>query len=343
MALPPKHNLSPFLITGGNGFLASHIIDKILASEPNCTIHSLDINTRVMSLAQPVAIFHNASPPTQSSDVPEPGPEVVYPLVLVTGAHNLLRAAAEVKTIKALINTSTSGVITDNVSDIINCEEDEPILWGQDRPPGSPQRTYCLCKTEYEEEIRFANRKPEYGGLLTVSLRPGLVFGERDTGSLGKMISVARQGKSRFQMGNGQNPYDFIYAGNLADAHLVSAWALLEAWGKEPPTDSTTRVDGEIFNVTNDDPWLLWDFQRAVSAAIGKPVRKENIIVIPLWVGLTIGLISKWTAWFGSFLGGKQEASVTRAGRVLGYRAEVGMKEGIERSVRWIMEQKDVK
>lgn len=62
-------------------------------------------------------------------------------------------------------------------------------------------------------------------------------------------------------MGNGQNPYDFVYAGNLADAHLMAARALLESWGKPCPADSNVQVDGEIFNITNDDPWFFWDRQ----------------------------------------------------------------------------------
>ncbi|KAL4935110.1 3-beta hydroxysteroid dehydrogenase/isomerase family-domain-containing protein [Aspergillus oleicola] len=183
-----------------------------------------------MSLAQPVTNFHTASPPTQSSGSNVPDPESIYPLVIVTGTHNILHAASEVKTVKALINSSTSGVMTDNVSHMINCKDDSPILRECQRPPNSPQRTYCLSKAEAEEAIRFANRNTETGGgLLTVSLRPGLVFGERNTASLGKM--VARQGKSRFQIGDGQNPYDFIYAGNLADAHLLSCgrWLMLRA------------------------------------------------------------------------------------------------------------------
>lgn len=37
--------LGPVLVTGGNGFIASHIIDKILEGDPSCEVHSLDINT----------------------------------------------------------------------------------------------------------------------------------------------------------------------------------------------------------------------------------------------------------------------------------------------------------
>ncbi|KAE8314228.1 hypothetical protein BDV41DRAFT_563872 [Aspergillus transmontanensis] len=312
-------SIGPVLVTGGNGFIAYHIIAKILEEEPDCGIHSIDVNIdrnrhpnpnvhyhhgdlacvedvqRIMQVARPVTIFHTASP--EFSDAPESD----YHRIIVDGAHHLLDAAVKVNTVRALVNTSTSG----------------------------------------------DNR-----GILTCAIRPSLAFGERDVGSLGKMFAVVRQGKARFQIGNGQNPYDFIYVGNLADAHLLAAHALLDAWGKPPPTDASTRVDGECFHLNNEDPWLFWDFQRAVSALAGNPIRPENIVVIPKWVGLTLGFVNEWVAWMIS--GGTRPANMTREGirfstlirtlngnkakRVLGYRPKVGMQEGLERSVRWFME-----
>lgn len=80
-------SLGPVLLTGGNGFVAYRIIAKILEAEPECNIHSLDVDTsrnrhehpnvhyhradlasaadvmRVMELARPVTIFHTASTP----------------------------------------------------------------------------------------------------------------------------------------------------------------------------------------------------------------------------------------------------------------------------------------
>lgn len=363
-----KSKLGPVLLTGGNGFVAYHIIAKILAEEPDCSIHSIDVNIdrnrhpnenvhyhqgdlasaadveRVMQIAQPITIFHTASPEFSNAPVSS------YHHIIVDGTHHLLNAASKVGTVRALVNTSTPGVINDNHSNLNDAKEDMPIL----RYP-QQKRLYCLAKADAEEIIQAANRNggPDNSGVLICSIRPGLVFGEHDAGSLGKMFAVARQGRSRFQIGNGQNPYDFVYAGNLADAHLLAAHALLETWGKPRPTDPAIRVDGEIFNVTNDDPWLFWDFQRAVASETGNPVRPEDIIVIPKWVGLTMGFVSEWVVWVIS--GGTRTPNMTREGIrfstltrtlnidkakwVLGYRPKVTMQEGIQRSVQWFIEQ----
>ncbi|EED21606.1 hydroxysteroid dehydrogenase, putative [Talaromyces stipitatus ATCC 10500] len=135
-------------------------------------------------------------------------------------------------------------------------------------------------------------------------------------------------------MGNGQNPYDFVYAGNLADAYLPAVHALLDAWGNPRPTDPTVRVDGEIFHITNDNPWFFWDFQRAVASETGNAVRPEEIVVILKWVGLMMGLVSEWTVWaisgitrtpnmtresirFSTLI---RTLNISKAKRVLGYR-----------------------
>ncbi|KAE8149819.1 hypothetical protein BDV25DRAFT_130090 [Aspergillus avenaceus] len=359
--------LGPVLVTGGNGFIAYHIIAKILEEDPNCIIHCLDVNIyrnrhgnvnvhyhqadlatpsdveKVMQIARPVTIFHTASP--EFSDQPESA----YYRIIVDGTSHLLQSARKVGTVRAIVNTSTSGVINDNHSDLIDGTEEHPIL----RPP-QQKRIYCLAKAESEEAIQAANRNggTDNSGILTSAIRPCLVFGERDVGALGRMVAVARQGRSKFQMGNGQNPYDFMYVGNLADAHLLVAHALLDAWGK-PPGDPSTRVDGECFNISNDEPWLFWDFQRAVAAQAGHPVRPEEIVVIPKWIGLTMGFISEWVVWIIS-LGTRtpnmtregirfstliRTLNITKAKRVLGYRPRIRVQEGIERSVQWFMER----
>ncbi|KAJ5937727.1 hypothetical protein N7454_004069 [Penicillium verhagenii] len=358
--------LGPVLVTGGNGFIAHHIIAKILEEAPDCVIHSIDISIdrnrhshpnvhyhlgdlscaadvqRIMQLARPVTIFHTASP--EFSDAPESA----YCGIIVDGARNLRDAAVKVNTVRALVNTSTIGVINDNYTDLIDATEEMPIL----RPP-QQKRLYCIAKADAEDIIQAANRNSgqDNQGILTCSLRPNLAFGEHDAGALGKMFAVARQGKSRFQMGDGQNPYDFVYVGNLADAHLLAAHALLKAWGKPPQTDdSAGRVDGECFHITNEDPWLFWEFQRAVSALAGNPIRPEDIIVIPKWVGLTLGFVNEWVAWlvWGKTANMSREGirfstlirtlNGSKARRVLGYRPKVGVREGLERSVRWFME-----
>ncbi|KAL2008398.1 hypothetical protein VTN00DRAFT_8380 [Thermoascus crustaceus] len=224
-------------------------------------------------------------------------PVSAYYSIIVNGTHYLLDAAAKVGTVRALINTSTSSVIHDNLTDLVDASEDLPIL----RPP-QQKRIYSLTNADADDAILAAN-----------------------TGT---------GGRSPFQIGDGRNLYDFVYIGNLADTDLLAARALLAAWATP-----NSRIDGECFNITNDDPWLFWDFQRTVSALTGHPVRPEDVVSIPKWLGLTIGFVSEWVVW--AISGGTRMPNMTREGirfstlirtlnvneakRALGYRPTVGV------------------
>ena len=353
--------MSPVLITGGCGFIGFHLVQHVLTTEPSCHIHILDINTNhnrienenltyhtcdissapavndVLKKARPRTIFHVACPDSMIIN------DAHFFQVNVIGTRNLLSSAAQVGTVRALIVTSTSSVIHDNVTDLLDADETLPIL-----EPPAQKRIYTLTKATSEKEILEANRKNGDSDMLTCSIRPCTVIGEADTICLGKMMANAAAGKARFQMGEGKNVYDFMYVGNLADAHILAAHRLLAAWGKPAPP-AEKRVDGECFNITNDERILFWEFVRKVSAAAGYPVKKEDIKVVPVWIGLLMGWLSEWIVWAKS--GGRRQPimtveatrlstihrtmSVEKAKRVLGYRPAVSLEEGIERGAKW--------
>lgn len=222
----------------------------------------------------------------------------------VDGARNLLNAARKTKSVKALVYTSTSSAIHDNVSELVDADESLPVL----RYPAQ-KRMYTLTKVEAEDEILGANRQDGDASMLTVSIRPATAFGARDFGFLGKVIAQARAGKGNVQMGPGKNYYDVTYISNLVDAHLLAAHALVDAYGKvASPVER--RVDGQAFIITNDEPLLFWDFQRAISASVGMPVRKEDIKVVPYWVAMLVATVSEWSTWIFSF--GRKQAPITR-------------------------------
>ncbi|TEY59799.1 hypothetical protein BOTCAL_0186g00200 [Botryotinia calthae] len=271
----------------------------------------------------------------------------VFQNVNINGAQNLISAAFKVGTVQAFVNTSTSSVIHDNISDLIDADEDLPVL----QYPVQ-KRIYTLTKAVAEADILAANRKYGDSSMMTVSLRPATAFGERDTICMGKIVDVCRQAKGKFQIGAGKNEYDFIYVGNLAKAHILAAQALLRAYGKPvPPLE--TRVDGQTFNITNNERILFWEFQRRISAAIGFPIKDEDIKIIPKWLALFIAVIGEYSIWIRSF--GKRQPSVTResvrlttiirtlngdkAKRVLGYDTKVSILEGIERGGKWFVEE----
>ncbi|KAM7196899.1 Cytochrome P450 [Naviculisporaceae sp. PSN 640] len=315
-----KISLSPVVVTGGCGFIGFHLVTGILQNEPDCLVHVIDTNTtrnripgvtyhtadisvppdveRVFSIAKPKTVFHLACP---DSMVKQPS---VFRRVNVVGACNLVNEAR--KTAHALVNTTSSSVIHDNVSDLRNADESFPVL----KYPAQ-KRVYSLTKAEADAIIMAANREggDNVPSMLTVELRPATVFGPRDTVCMGKIVANARAGKANIQMGPGSNYYDFVYVSNYVDANILAAKALLKAYGKPPPANDM-RVDGEAFNVTNDEPVEFWEFQRGIAASVGLPVRDEDIKIIPVWMALFFALLSEWTTWIRTL--GKGQPIVTR-------------------------------
>ncbi|KAK7987213.1 hypothetical protein PG988_002201 [Apiospora saccharicola] len=357
---PPS--LSPILVTGGCGFIGSHMVEGILEAEPDCIVHVVDINTErnripnalyhsvnitklkdlqaVVNEVKPIVIFHIACP---ESLVLQPA---IFQSVNVDGTRNLLSAAKAVGTVQAFVNTSTSSVIHDNVSDLVDAPEDLPVL---EYP--AQKRVYTLTKAVAEGDVLSANRADGDGSMLTTNIRPATAFGERDHVCMARIVATARSGRANIQMGPGLNLYDFVYVTNLIDAQLLAARALLRAYGKPPPPPED-RVDGESFNITNDERVLFWEFQRAIAASVGIPIRKEDVRVIPLWVGLLMAFISEWATWIRTF--GKKQPQISReavrltvihrtlngekAKRVLGYKPRYSIQQGLERSGKWFIE-----
>ena len=100
--------------------------------------------------------------------------------------------------------------------------------------------------------------------------------------------------------------------------------------------------------MTNDDPWLFWEFSRFVASEIGKPIPDSQIWTIPLGVACFFVKIMEWAIWIGTF-GGKPSITtdmlkytaeirtfdITKAKQRLDYRPRVEMKEGIRQAIGW--------
>lgn len=356
-------SLSPVLVTGGCGFIGFHIVKGLLAQEPSSEIHVIDINTSrnthagvkyhecdIASAAAVEAVFYQVKPKTifhvacPDSMVQQPD---IFRRVNVGGAKNILAAARKVGTVRALVNTSTSSVIHDNVSDLVNADDSLPVL----KYPAQ-KRVYTLTKAEAEADLIAANRSGGDSSMLVVSLRPATVFGERDTICMGKIVATCRAGKSNIQIGPGTNEYDFMYVSNLVDAHILAAQALHNAYGKPIPEESK-RVDSQCFNVTNHERILFWDFQRGVSASIGLPVKPEEIKVVPAWVALLGASVVEWITWIKTLGRGRPPitweavrlTTITRTlngdrfQRVTGFQPRVSIREGLAIAGKWFVEE----
>ncbi|KAF8493822.1 C-3 sterol dehydrogenase [Gautieria morchelliformis] len=108
------------------------------------------------------------------------------------------------------------------------------------------------------------------------------------------------------------------------------------------------QVAGQAFLITNCEPVYFWDFMRALMLGLGAPpvdVDRPKWL-LPKSLGYVVGWAAEWMAWMAG-----KEPSFTRyrlkyacatryyncekARRVLGYEPDVGLKEGIEKTIEW--------
>ena len=360
MADNGKVSLGHVLVTGGSGFLGHHIV-SLLSSRNACTkITVLDLKqppnpvsgvdyqhgdlTDYESLlstfkkAKPDAVVHTAGPihTTKSKDL-------LYK-VNVTGTENLIKVSQETD-VKAFVYTSSASVLSDTRSDLINANEEYPLMMGPNQP-----EYYTTTKAEAEIAVLAANRTSAYPKFLTAAIRPSAMFGEGDVQLLPPGLSAYYKGQTKFQIGTNNNLFDFTEITNVAHAHHLCLAALLATRdrldaGGAAPLDHE-KVDGEAFLITNDSPVYFFDMARACWAAAGDKTDPSQVWCLSKDVGLFIASLLELIFWL--FRLGKpnltrqqvQYSCMTRyfnigkAKKRLGYVPVVKMDEGIRRGVR---------
>jgi UDP-glucose 4-epimerase len=219
------------VVTGGAGFIGSHVADALLArgddvhvvdnlatgSRDNvpsgAELHERDIRDAatqdVYDEVQPELVFHLAAQADVGTSVQHPDVDAE---VNVLGTIRVLEGARRVGA--RVVFTSTGGAIYGE------CErparEDDP------RRPLSPYGTSKLAGEEYLATWQRLH------GLHTVACRLGNVYGPRQLPSLeGGVIAIfldrMRDGEPTTIFGDGRQTRDFVYVGDVAQALLAAA------------------------------------------------------------------------------------------------------------------------
>ncbi|PVH95060.1 C-3 sterol dehydrogenase/C-4 decarboxylase family protein [Periconia macrospinosa] len=324
MASSANELLGSVLVTGGCGFQGHHLVQHILQVEPSCKIYAFDIDTSQPSRRHsgatylsgdirdaaavdaafekmqppPQVIFHTACPPSMNPD------RDLHWAVNVDGTRHILAAADRVRSVRAFVLTSTVSVAYDGVAELRDVKE-LPIL-----DSSKQSRGYSRSKGVCEREVLDANRKTP-NGMLTCAIRQCTTFGPNDPGFFGNIVDVVKNQQAKYRFGNGQNLFDFIYVGNACHAHILAARKLLAAYGTAPLPVSE-RVEGEVFNVSNDEHIPFWDLTIKASNLLGYPLSHEEIVSIPKFLGLAMAYLTQWIVWLISF--GKRTPKLTVAG-----------------------------
>ena len=239
------------LVTGGAGFIGSHVADRLLKEgfdvhvlddlsagfrrnlPTRAVFHQLDINTKSASeLVEDTefdVIVHSAA----QMDVRASVADAVFDAVSnITGTLNLLEALRRSERKPRFVYTSTGGALYGDF-------ETPPHVETIQKDPASP---YGVSKLAVEYYLAYYGR---VHGLDYASLRFGNVYGPRQdprsgAGVIGIFCDCILDGRPLTIFGNGMQTRDYTYVSDIVNAGWLAATRDL------PPTG---RLDARAFNV----------------------------------------------------------------------------------------------
>lgn len=161
----------------------------------------------------------------------------------------------------------------------------------------------AIAKTEKAVLDANVNRTVDAAtktGLSTCSIRAATVYGPRDQIFLPGLAYRARSGASF--IGDGNNMVDFVFAGNVAHALVLTAQQLLSNQSAAADNKSDGDPAGRALFITDAEPVPFGDFARRVLSGLGYPASAKGLsvqyaVVLAVLLRLLSILISSFVAF----------------------------------------------
>ncbi len=304
------------LVTGGAGFIGSHLVEAL--SEKGARVRVLDdLSTgsldNLTACAQAIEfvegdirqledcrdaargvefVFHQAAMGSVPRSVNDPIPTIE---VNTLGSANVFRAAFEAGA-RRTVYASSSSVYGD--------ARELPKLEGVEGRPLSP---YALSKQMAEDVARTFSRS--YGQEL-VGLRYFNVYGPRQNPAgdyaavIPRFFAAFLSGRAPTIFGDGEQSRDFTFVGDVVRANLLAACA------------PGSRLNGPVYNVAAGERTTINQLAADIASLTESEIRPEHAAERPGDVR-------------------HSQADIGLAQRTFDYRPTVDMPEGLERSAAY--------
>lgn len=308
------------LVTGGAGFIGSHIVEALLKREypvrvlDNLSTGSLsnleamngdvdfqkgdirkesDVNAAVRGVKY---VFHVAANRAVLRSVDDP---LETNEVNVTGTMRMLLAARDQR-VQRFIFSSSSSVYGDTKK-FPSREEDKP----------NPQSPYAASKIMGEY---YCRQFSDLYGLSTVSLRYFNVFGPRQnpesrySAVIPIFVDCLLKRKSPEIHWDGKQSRDFSYVDNVVEGNLLAM-------------TKSSKVSGQVFNIACHDEYSVLDIFNALKRIL-------NIHdVEPSFKQKRAGDVRRTFA------------DINKAKRQLGFKVQTRFYEGLQKTVAWFLSE----
>jgi UDP-glucose 4-epimerase len=298
------------LVTGGAGFIGSHVVDAYLGAgwdvavidtlatgraeyvDPRARLYRVDVASpavaEVFEQERPEILNHHAAQASVSVSVRQPLEDA---RVNALGTINLLQHALRVG-VRKVVYASTGGALYGE-PDRIPADEDHPAR------PLSPYGT-----SKYVGEL-YLGLYRRLWGLRSFILRYANVYGPRqdpygEAGVVAIFAAAMLAGGSPTIFGDGSQTRDFVYVEDVARASLLAS---------EGEVEGAVNVATGVETTVNDVYRHLAALSNHGAPPLYGPPREGDVYRIAL--------------------------DPTRAERTLGWRPQVDLRQGLARTAEW--------
>lgn len=304
------------LVTGGAGFIGSHVVDHLLRAGASVRVldnlstgfrHNLDhlelddpveliegdaADSKVVEYAvqEMDFVFHLAAMASVPRSIREP--DLCHQWCATSTVH-LLNAGQKAK-VKRLVLASTSAAYGNS-----------PHVSKRETDPADPLSPYAAAKLSAEH---YAQTFAQSFEIETAILRFFNVYGPRQdpqseySAVIPRFVSMILAGEPPVIYGDGGQSRDFVYVGDVARANLLAA--------------CTPDVSGQTFNIARGSQTTLLDLIETLSDLLGQTID-------PIHEPPRVGDVRH------------SLADTNAATQAIGFTAQTGIREGLEKSIEY--------
>jgi UDP-N-acetylglucosamine/UDP-N-acetyl-alpha-D-glucosaminouronate 4-epimerase len=302
------------LVTGGAGFIGSNLVQELLDRGDDVRIlDNFSTGNRANLAGLDVEIVEGELRSYERVHNAVRGTELVYHLGALGSVPRsvqdpLTSSAVNVEgTLNVLLAARDEGVrrvVFSSSTSVYGSSRELPTR--EDAPP-DPISPYGVAKLAAERYCISFSRV--YESFESVVLRYFNVFGPRQSpfsqyaAVIPLFVTAIAAGEPIAIYGDGEQSRDFTYVANVVDATIRAGQA--------------DGASGEIVNVAAGSPASVNRIADTIGAILGKPVERRHL---PPRSG---DIRDSW-------------ADLGKAEQVLGYRPEIGLEEGLRRTVEFL-------
>jgi nucleoside-diphosphate-sugar epimerase len=310
--------MSVMLVTGGAGFIGSHIAERLLELGHQVRIldnFSTGRRENIAEFAADVEVVEADIRDEASVETAVQGAEVVFHEAALASVPRSVADPASSNdvnvrgTLNLLVASRDAGVTRFVYASSSSVYGDTPELPKREEMAQSPQSPYAVSKLAGEQYCRVFS---SLYGVDCVSLRYFNVFGPRQdpksqyAAVVPLFITALLDGRSPQIYGDGEQSRDFTYVSNVVDANV----RLLAVDG----------VGGEVFNIACGGAATVNELYAELSSIVGTSAPPDHRDPRPGDVRHSF-------------------ADVRKAEELLDFRPRVALAEGLRRTVDWYRSQ----